>query len=350
MCNQRIVAALALLPTCGVRRRRVVTRLARLMGLIAAAVCAAACTGGTNPVSSTAPPATSPPAATVSSGSVDDRGARSAAVLAAVPADRPGCSAAAAMEGRVVWANARGLADVTSGTPLTPATRFDIASVSKQFTATAVLLLSFDGALTLTDPLSKHVAGLPGWADRVSIDQLIHHTSGIPDYLLLLTQRGIPVTTPTTQQDALDALAGITDLKFETGSTYEYSNSNYLLLAEVVTQASGQALGEFLAGRVFGPLNLDMAVVPGDRPADVAVGYQQLNQQLTPIDPQWQQVGDGAVITTPTELARWADNYRTGQVGGRRLVTAFSVDATATSSDPQAPRYGAGIYLLRDGS
>jgi len=254
------------------------------------------------------------------------------------------------MQGRVVWASARGLADVASGTPLTTATRFDIASVSKQFTATAVLLLSFDGALTLTDPLSKHVSGLPGWADRVSIDQLIHHTSGIPDYELLLTQRGLPVTTPTTQQDALDALAGVTDLKFEPGSTYEYSNSNYLLLAEVVKAASGQPLPEFLAGRVFGPLNLDMAVVPGDRPADVAVGYQQLNQQLTPIDPQWQQVGDGAVITTPTELARWADNYRTGQVGGRRLVTAVTDGSVATSSDPQAPRYGAGIFLLPDGS
>ena len=104
----------------------------------------------------------SSPAATGSSGSLDARGERSDAVLAAVPADGPECSAATAVEGRVAWANARGLANVTSGTPLTTATRFDIASVSKQFTATAVLLLSFDGPLALTDPLSKHVSGLPG--------------------------------------------------------------------------------------------------------------------------------------------------------------------------------------------
>jgi len=343
MLNSAVVAFPVHRRSDGVRRRPRVAM--RLSVLVAVAVCAAACTGGGDPVSST-----SSSAAVVSSGSPGDRAARSDAVLAAVPADGPGCSAAAAMQGRVVWASARGLADVASGTPLTTATRFDIASVSKQFTATAVLLLSFDGALTLTDPLSKHVSGLPGWADRVSIDQLIHHTSGIPDYELLLTQRGLPVTTPTTQQDALDALAGVTDLKFEPGSTYEYSNSNYLLLAEVVKAASGQPLPQFLAGRVFGPLNLDIAVVPGDRPADVAVGYQQLNQQLTPIDPQWQQVGDGAVITTPTELARWADNYRTGQVGGRRLVTAVTDGSVATSSDPQAPRYGAGIFLLPDGS
>jgi CubicO group peptidase (beta-lactamase class C family) len=253
------------------------------------------------------------------------------------------------MQGRVVWASARGLADVASGTPLTTATRFDIASVSKQFTATAVLLLSFDGALALTDPLSAHVAGLPAWADRVSIDQLIHHTSGIPDYDLLLTQRGIPVTTPTTQQDALDVVAGVTDLKFEPGSTHEYSNSNYLLLAEVVQAASGQPLGQFLASRVFKPLHLDMAVQPGDRAADVAVGYQRLNRQLSPVDPQWQQVGDGAVITTPTELARWGDNYRTGQVGGPQLLAAITDRSVATATDPQAPRYGAGVYLLPNG-
>ena len=350
MPNPVIVAAPALRPSCGVRRRRVAINLTVL---VAAAVCAAGCTGGTAGVSSMAPPtaspAASPPTATVSSGSVDDRGARSDAVLAAVPADGPGCSAAAATEGRVVWANARGLADVAADTPLTPATRFDIASVSKQFTATAVLLLSFDGALALTDPLSAHVTGLPAWADRVSIDQLIHHTSGIPDYDLMLTQRGIPITTPTTQQDALDVLAGVTDLKFEPGTTHEYSNSNYLLLAEVVKAASGRPLGEFLTRRVFEPLHQDMAVQPGDRAADVAVGYQQLNQQLSPVDPQWQQVGDGAVITTPTELARWGDNYRTGQVGGPQLLAAITDGSVPTATDPQAPRYGAGVYLLPNG-
>ena len=304
----------------------------------------AGCTSPGDPVSLT------PTGAPVSSGSPDDRGARSDAVLAAVPADGPGCSAAAAVDGQVVWADARGLADVAAGTPLTTGTRFDIASVSKQFTAAAVLLLSFDGAVALTDPVSAHVSGLPDWADRVSIDQLIHHTSGIPDYDLLLTLDGVPLTTPTTQQDALDALAEVTDLRPEPGTTHEYSNSNYLLLAEVVKAASGQALPEFLATRVFTPLDLEMAVQPGGRPADVAVGYQQLNRALSPIHPQWQQVGDGSILTTPTELVRWADNYRTGRVGGSPLLKAVEDGSVATVNDPQAPRYGAGIYLLPDGS
>ena len=341
MLNRSVVGLSAQRRLNGVRRR---PRVAMALSVLAAVAVLTACTGGGDPVPSTSS------AGVPSSGSLEDRGARSDAVLAAVPADGPGCSAAAAVEGRVVWANARGLADVASGTQLTTATRFDIASVSKQFTATAVLLLSFDGALAVTDRLSKHVSGLPGWADQVTIDQLIHQTSGIPDYALLLTQQGIPLTTPTTQQDALDALARVTDLKFRPGSTHEYSNSNYLLLAEVVKAVSGQPLPQFLANRVFRPLKLDMAVQPGGRAADVAVGYQQLNKKLTPIDPQWQQVGDGAVITTPTELARWGDNYRTGQIGGPQLLKAVTAGAVPTASDPQAPRYGSGIYLLPDGT
>ena len=105
----------------------------------------------------------------------------------------------------------------------------------------------------------------------------------------------------------------------------------------MVQRVSGQSLGQFLASRVFEPLNLDMAVEPGERAADVAVGYQQLNQQLAPVDPRWQQVGDGAVITTPTELARWGDNYRTGQIGGPQLLKAVTDGSVPTASDPQAP-------------
>ena len=105
----------------------------------------------------------------------------------------------------------------------------------------------------------------------------------------------------------------------------------------MVQRVSGQSLGQFLASRVFEPLNLDMAVEPGERAADVAVGYQQLNQQLAPVDPRWQQVGDGAVITTPTELARWGDNYRTGQIGGPQLLKAVTDGSVPTASDPHAP-------------
>jgi CubicO group peptidase (beta-lactamase class C family) len=107
---------------------------------------------------------TTSPSASVT---VADRAQASNALLAtALPTNGPGCSAAAGIDGQVVWADARGLADTSR--LLTTTTRFDIASVSKQFTATAVLLLAEEGKLALTDPVSMHLPGLPDWAERVS--------------------------------------------------------------------------------------------------------------------------------------------------------------------------------------
>ena|GEM_PF-5009247 len=297
---------------------------ARAAGVLIAVVLAAAaagCTGDVQQVPASSAPAPATPgtskgsvssAGGTGSGSVEDRAARSDQLLASmVAADQPGCSAAVAIDGQVVWAGARGLANLEQKTPLTTATRFDIASVSKQFTATAILLLSFDGALTLQDPVSQYVPGLPAWADQVTLDQLIHHTSGIPDYDQQFTTSGISYQTPTTQQDAIRAIAGMTELNAPPGATFEYSNSNYVLLAEVAAAASGTSLPDLLRRRVFDPLGLNMQLHPALQAPDVATGYWTINGTLTPEVVRWMQVGDGSIYTTPSELVRWADNYRT---------------------------------------
>ena len=102
--------------------------------------------------------------------------------------------------------------------------------------------------------MSQYVPGLPAWADQVTLDQLIHHTSGIPDYDQQFTTSGISYQTPTTQQDAIRAIAGMTELNAPPGATFEYSNSNYVLLAEVAAAASGTSLPDLLRRRVFDPL------------------------------------------------------------------------------------------------
>ena len=94
--------------------------------------------------------------------------------------DEPGCSAAVGIEGTVAWAGAHGIADRAARRPLTPGSVFDIASVSKQFTAAAILLLAQSGKLGLTDTVATYLDGLPGWSGKVTIAQLIHHTSRSP--------------------------------------------------------------------------------------------------------------------------------------------------------------------------
>ena len=301
---------------------------------------AAPTTQASKAASSTATPEVDPELAAQSQGVLDG----------AVEADKPGCSAAVGIEGDVVWTGVRGLANLETGAEITRDTAFDIASVSKQFTATAILLLADDGKLSLDDTLASHVTGLPEWAETVTLAQLMHQTSGIPDYIGLLEDEGYAYSDRTTQEQAVQALAKVPELQFEPGAQFDYSNSNYLLLADVVQQVSGQSLPDFLSAQVFKPLDLAMVVdatqgVPG---AALPYDFDEGTGEYAVAVSAWEQVGDGAIQTTPSQLVRWADNYRTGKVGGPKLLEAQVEGAVQT--DPGGDdRYGAGIYILADG-
>jgi CubicO group peptidase (beta-lactamase class C family) len=265
-------------------------------------------------------------------------------ITSALDADRPGCSAAVGVEGIVVWRGTRGLADVATGTSITPDTVFDIGSVTKQFTAAAVLLLAQDGVLALTDPVSKYVDGLPAWGEEVTLTSMMHNTSGVPDLAELAERAGVTADRPASQQDVVALVASAPALTARRGS-FEYSNSNFLLLAEVVRTASGRDLPQFLHERVFAPLDLTMVVshvaaVPGkatsySRAATGAMAFTALVP--TPLD----MVGPGGIQTTPSELVRWADNYRTGAVGGAELLRAQLAEPVKADFD----EYGAGIFV-----
>jgi CubicO group peptidase (beta-lactamase class C family) len=234
-----------------------------------------------------------------------------AAVEELIDAERPGCSAAVGIHGDVVWAGATGIADLTTGEPVTTETRFDMASVSKQFTATAILMLQRDGALGLADPVGTHVGGLPAWGRSVTLDQLMHHTSRVPDYWTVLDRDGIGFSDPADHSRILNAIRRLTTLEADAG--YSYSNSNYVLLAEVVAQVSGQPLPAFLAERIFTPLGLEMELSPGLVAPDVALSYDA-DGGFQP--PGWTAYGAIGIITTPSELVRWGDQYRAGDIIG----------------------------------
>ncbi|MFI5508990.1 serine hydrolase domain-containing protein [Mycobacterium sp. NPDC051804] len=282
----------------------------------------------------------------------DESAARSQDVLnGAIKLDEPGCSAAVGIDGNVVWKGARGLADLHTGAEITDGTVFDIASVSKQFTATAVLLLAESGKLSLDDTLASHVPGLPAWADTVTVEQVMHQTSGIPDYIGLLEDAGYQYSDHTTQEQALQMLADVQDLEFAPGDQFEYSNSNYLLLADIVQRVSGQSFPAFLSAEIFKPLGLAMVMDAGNSIPGKALSYEfdEDNSEYTVSNSAWEQVGDGGVQTTPSQLVRWADNYRTGKLGGQRLLDAQVEGAVETGSG-DGDRYGAGIFVYPDGS
>lgn len=267
----------------------------------------------------------------------------------AVNAATPGCSAAVGSEGTVVWTGVRGVADTATGEKITADTLFDIGSVSKQFTATAILLLAAAGELSLDDPLVNHLPELPKWAATVTITELIHQTSGIPEYEGLLMKQGFQPSDRTTEAQALQALAAVPQLTFPPGSQFGYSDSNYLLLGEIVHRVSGESLPQYLNAEIFGPLGLGMVMDPVGRLPRKAVSYTGANDGYRAVTMAWEQVGDGAIQATPSQLVKWADNYRTGRVGGPKVLEAQL--AGAVEIGPGVPvHYGAGIYIKADGT
>jgi CubicO group peptidase (beta-lactamase class C family) len=259
------------------------------------------------------------------------------AIATLVNAAQPGCSAAVAKRGQVIWAGAGGLADLATKTPDTTSTRFDIASVSKQFTATAILMLQREGKLELSDPIAKYVSGLPAWGATITLDQLMHHTSRIPDYWVELDKEGIGFTQAASQQTTLNAIRR--EKKLSTATGFEYSNSNYVLLAAVVEKVSGMPLPTYLADHIFTPLGLKMVVAPTLVAPDVALSYDDdLQLQVG----GWTAYGYSGIITTPSELARWGDQYRAGDI----IRPDFAVGAV---DEGNGVKYGAGIDILSNG-
>jgi CubicO group peptidase (beta-lactamase class C family) len=265
--------------------------------------------------------------------------------------DDPGCTVAVGRSGTVVFAEAFGAARLDPFEPMTVDTVVDIASVSTQFTATAILLLAERGAVDLDAPLSTYLPDLPAWASRPSLAQLIHHESGIPDYIDLLVERGFDVkgNSPTIA-DALAALGGVRDLHFAPGKRWEQSHSNYFLLSQVVLAVTGDDLGTFLATEVFEPHGLDMVMDPTVAIADKAVSYQDAGGTWQVADSRWEPViGAGGIQTTPSQLVAWAAQYWEPTIGAtainaERFDGAVDAPVDANVDVEGAIRYGAGMF------
>ncbi|MFY9341914.1 MAG: serine hydrolase domain-containing protein [Planctomycetota bacterium] len=250
---------------------------------------------------------------------------------------------------KVLHERGHGMADLERAIALHPGSVLDIGSTSKQFTAASVLLLEQDRVLALADPVAKHVKEVPACCAKVTLRHLLLHTSGIPDYIGLMMRGDAPhhIEDRTTADDALHALAEVPELDFAAGSKWAYSNSNYFLLATVVERASGTPLTEFAKKRIFEPLGMTKTHIHTDCTQlvpDRAFSYSRARSGGWRWNfSNWEQSGDGAVMTTVGDLAKWARNFGSGVVGGPELRTAMSKPGAL--DDGTALEYGAGLMF-----
>jgi CubicO group peptidase (beta-lactamase class C family) len=261
--------------------------------------------------------------------------------------DSPGCALAVYQNGDIVYARGYGLASVEHRAPVTPATVFDIGSTSKQFTAFSVLLLERDGKLSLEDEVQRYLPELPRYERPVTIRHLMLHTSGLRDYLTLWALAGMKTENWTTQDDAVRLVVRQRRSNFVAGDEWLYSNTGYLLLAEIVARVSGKPLPAFATERIFAPLGMTHTFYLDDHTRVVpsrATAYAPRDGGGLAVDmSNFEQTGDGAVQTTVQDLLLWDRNFYDPRVGDRALLDR--AQAVGTLNSGKALDYAAGLTI-----
>lgn len=262
--------------------------------------------------------------------------------------DAPGCAVGLSVDGRPMLERAYGMADLEHAVVNTPATRFEAGSVSKQFTAAAVILLALEGKLSLDDDVRTHFPELPDYGETITVRHLLNHTSGLRDWGSVASLAGWPRTTRAhTHEHVLDILSRQRSLNYPPGRHYSYTNSGYNLQAMLVERVSGMPFAEFSRERIFEPLGLtrtewrdDFTRVVEDR----AVAYEPARGGGWRMDMPFEDVhGNGGLLTTVGDLLAWTESLETGALAGPDLVEEMHRQGVLT--DGRVIDYASGLVV-----
>lgn len=264
--------------------------------------------------------------------------------------DVPGASLLVLKDGKPIVNRSYGLANLEDNDDVTPATNYRLASVSKQFTAAAILLLAEGGRLNLDDPVRHWLPSLPQTTSTVTLRQLLTHTGGLVDYEDLIP----PGTTEQlSDNDVLRMLSATAQTYFAPGSTYRYSNTGYVLLGLVVERASGISLPLYLQQRIFRPLHMDHTLMYVRGGPDVdhrAYGYSEQDGSWTRTDQSVTSatLGDGGIYSSVEDLAKWdAALYDNRLLSAASRQLAFGAHVKVTG-EPYEASYGYGFRITGD--
>ena len=259
----------------------------------------------------------------------------------------PGASVVVIQAGTPIIRRAYGMADLERHVAATPETDYRLASLSKQFTAMAVMLLVQDGKLHYDQPVREILPELPSAASGISIRHLLNHTSGIVDYEELIPKTR---TTQLSDADVLAMLAAKDSVYFPAGSQYRYSNSGYVLLGLIVGRVSRVSLPDFLRARIFAPLGMQATVMHMEGSDTVprrAFGYSPRGSSFVQTDQSVTSatLGDGGIYTNVDDMVRWdAALSNTTLVDARTLELATTPPRLPQDSVTQ---YGFGWFVDR---
>jgi CubicO group peptidase (beta-lactamase class C family) len=256
----------------------------------------------------------------------------------------PGMAAALVRDGRIEYRKVFGFADLEARRPITPDTQFLLASLTKQFTAMAIMILAERHKLQFDDSLAKFCPEFPGYARSITIRNLLNHTAGLTQYQELLvgkidenyfrSSKSPPAAHEFTATEALQVLSRQPKLRFTPGEKFEYSDSAYVLLAQIIERITGQRYAEFLKETIFDPLGMQDTLVVDERKQKVprlALGYAKRDGRWQDItySPENSIYGEDGIYSTLNDLYKWDQALYTERLVSRStLEMAFTPGRT----------------------
>lgn len=232
--------------------------------------------------------------------------------------DAPGCALGVIKDGKLIYSRGYGVANFEYNIPISDSSVFRIGSTSKQFTAACIILLAQQGKLDLDDTLDKYYPDFPDYAKKITIRHLLHHTSGIRDYLMVSLLKGIRDDDYYTDKELMSWMINQSDLNFDPGEEHLYSNTGYWLLGQIVNKAAGMSMAEYAKEEIFQPLGMTNTHFHDDHTLIVknrAIGYTPGDNDdykiyTTTLD----IIGDGGIFTTVRDVKKWDDAFYNSKV------------------------------------
>ena len=257
----------------------------------------------------------------------------------------PGCALALVKDGQIIYKKGYGTSNLEYGIPITPTSIFHVASISKQFTAAAIIMLSLEGKLSLNEDIRKYLPEVPDFGYVITFNHLIHHTSGIRDQWDLQELAGWRDGDLISEDDVLEMLHRQVALNFIPGSEYYYCNTSYTILGVAVKRITGVSLREYSDSVFFKPLGMmnthfhsDHSEVTPNRTS----AYQQDDQGNWKISiPVFDNYGATSLYTTVEDLSKWDENFYSKRVGGPAFISAMLENGILNNGTKQA--YAGGI-------
>ncbi|MEJ7559295.1 MAG: serine hydrolase [Pedobacter sp.] len=248
----------------------------------------------------------------------------------------PGAAIAVVKDGKVLYKKGYGMANLEYLIPITPSTVFHIASVSKQFTVFAILLLEKEGKLSIDDDIRKYIPEVPDFGKTITLRQLASHTSGLRDQWDLLRMAGWRMDDVITKGHILRMVSRQKELNFNPGDEFLYCNTGFTLLAEVVSRVSGKTFAEYTKSNIFNPLQMSSTLFYDDHEKIVknrAYSYRPDNSGYKKSNLNFANVGATSLFTTAEDLSKWALNFSSLKIGSQAIITKMNSKAVLNNGN-----------------